>query len=237
MTAITSGAGRMPAGLATTRAGLHQVAEHILAAALHAETGEITLIPSPGGFRTPPFGTDRRFLAVNGAELVVGSTGNSRRTALTTLRAVAEFAGITPGPPAEVYRPATPLDLDEPLTIDPAAARVLADWYQLGQQALRGFAAEITEDQPTAAVLWPEHFDLGITAGPINYGVSPGDTQVADPYLYVGPHDGPPSGDPAFWNAPFGAVRTIDQIGAAADAAAFFRDGRAKVLARAAAIP
>ena len=231
MTVTTSGAGRLPGRLAATRAGLHQVAEHILAAALHAETGEIALMPSPGGFRTPPFGGDGRFLAVEGTELVVGGTGRSRRTALTTLRAAAEFAGISPGAPAGVYRPATSLDLDEPLTIDPAAARMLADWYQLGEQALRGFAAEIPGDQPTAPVLWPEHFDLGITAGAINYGASPGDAQVADPYLYVGPHGGPPPGEPAFWNAPFGAVRAIDQIGAAADAVAFFRDGRARVLA------
>jgi hypothetical protein len=235
MTDFTSGAGRMPVRLAATRTGLHQVAEHILAAALHAETGEIALMPSPGGFRTPPFGAGRMFLAVDGTELVVGGVGGSRRTVLTTLRAAADFAGITPGAPAEVYRPATPLNLDGPLTIDPAAARVLADWYQLGEQALRGFAAEIAGDQPTAAVLWPEHFDLGITAGTINYGASPGDAQVADPYLYVGPHDGPPSGDPAFWNVAFGAVRTIDQVGAGADAVAFFRDGRARVLARAAA--
>jgi hypothetical protein len=233
MTVITSGAGRLPARLAATRAGLHQLAEHILAAALHMETGEIALLPSPGGFRTPPFGRDRKFLAVDGTELVAGDAGGSRRTALTTLRAAAEFAGITPGAPAEVYRPATPLDPDEPLTIDPAAARVLADWYQLGEQALRGFSAGIPGDQPTAAVLWPEHFDLGITAGAINYGVSPGDAHVADPYLYVGPHDGPPPGDPAFWNAPFGAVRTIHQTGTAADAAAFFRDGRARALAAA----
>jgi len=237
MAVTTSGAGRLPARLAATRAGLHQVAEHILAAALHAETGEIALMPSPGGFRTPPFGEDGRFLAVEGTELVVGGTESSRRTALTTLRAAAEFAGIRPGAPAGVYRPATSLDLDEPLTIDPAAARVLADWYQLGEQALRGFAAEIPGDQPTAAVLWPEHFDLGITAGAINYGASPGDAEVADPYLYVGPHDGPPPGEPAFWNAPFGAVRAIDQIGAAADAVAFFRDGRARVLAHVTATP
>jgi hypothetical protein len=237
MTVITSASGAMPARLAATRTGLHQVAEHILAAALYAATGEIALMPSPGGFRTPPFGQDRWFLAVDCAELVASGVGSSRRTALTTLRAAAEFAGVTPGAPAEVYRPATPLALDEPLIIDPVAVRVLADWYQLGEQALRDFAADIPDDQPTAAVLWPEHFDLGITAGPINYGVSPGDTQVADPYAYVGPHDGPPPGDPAFWNAPFGAVRTIDQIGAAADAVAFFRDGRARVLARASATP
>src|SRR5215470_19425093 len=154
MIAFTSGAGRLPARLGATRAGLHQVAEHILAAALHAETGEIALMPFPGGFRTPSFGEDARFLAVDGAELVVGSRGNSRRTALTTLRAAAEFAGITPGAPAGVYRPATPLDLDAPLAIDPGAARLLAEWYQLGEQALRRFAAEIPGDQPTAAVLW-----------------------------------------------------------------------------------
>jgi len=142
MTAFTRGAGRLPAKLAATRTGLHQVAEHILTSALHAATGEIALMPSPGGFRTPPFGRDGRFLAVDGTELVV--------------------------------------------------------------------------------------------AGTANYDVSPGDAQVADPYLYVGPHDGPPPGDPAFWNAPFGAARTIHQIGAAADAAAFFRDGRGRVLARAA---
>ena len=234
MTAFVKGAGRLPAKLAVTRTGLHQVAEHILTAALDAETGEIALMPSPGGFRTPPFGTDGRFLAVDGTELVAGGAEGFRRTALTTLRAAAGFAGITPGAPAEVYQPVTPLDLDEPLMIDPAAARVLADWYQLGARALRGFAAEIPADQPSAAVLWPEHFDLGITAGTINYGASPGDSDLPDPYVYVGPHDGPPPGDPAFWNAPFGAVRTIQQIGAAADAAAFFRDGRERVLARAA---
>jgi hypothetical protein len=37
----------------------------------------------------------------------------------------AEFAGVTPGAPARVYRPATPLDPDEPLMIDPRAARLL----------------------------------------------------------------------------------------------------------------
>ena len=51
----------------------------------------------------------------------------------------------------------------------------------------------------------------------------------------MGPHAGPPPGDPAFWNAPFGAARTFSQIGTVAEAAAFFRDGRARALAAAAA--
>jgi len=233
MTALTGSAGCASDDLAATRDGWHRVAEHVLAAALYAASGEIGLVPAPGGFRTPPFGADGRFLAVDGAELVAGV----RRAPLTTIRAAAEFAGVTPGAPARVYRPATPLDLDEPLMIDPRAARLLAEWYQLGAQALGRFAAEAPGDRPSAAVLWPEHFDIGITAAAINYGASPGDDHIADPYLYVGPHDGPPPGDPAFWNTPFGAARTFRQIGTVAEAAAFFRDGRARALAAAAATP
>jgi hypothetical protein len=226
-----------PAHLAATRAGLHRVAEHVLASALYTAIGEIALVPSPGGFRTPPFGADGRFLAVDGAELVVGGAGGIRRTALTTVRAAADFAGVTPGAPANVYKPATTLSLDEPLMIEQDAARLLAKWYSLGAQAMSRFAAEIPGDEPSAAWLWPEHFDLGITAGAINYGASPGDDHITIPYVYVGPHNGPPPGDPAFWNAPFGAARTIHQIGTAEEAAAFFRDGRARVLAQATASP
>jgi hypothetical protein len=236
MTDMTDGPG-LPAQLAATREGWHRIAEHILAAALHAESGKIALSVSPGGFRTPPFGADGRFLAVDGTELVVSGRNGRRRVVLTTLRAAAEFTGITPGAPAQVYPAATPLDLDEPLMIDPDAARVLADWYALGTEALSRFVAEVPEDDPSPAVLWPEHFDVGVTAGAVNYGASPGDGHVPDPYVYVGPQGGPPPGNPEFWNAPFGAARTIHQIGTVPDAVAFFREGRARLLARAAASP
>ena len=121
------------ARLAVTRAGWHRVAEHILASALYRATGKIGLVSSPGGFRTPSFGTDARFLAVDGTELVVGGAGGTKRTPLTTVRAAAEFAGITPGAPAGVYEPATPLDLDAPLMIEPEAARLLADVVRPGR--------------------------------------------------------------------------------------------------------
>jgi hypothetical protein len=235
MTALIGSADCASACLAATRAGRHRVAEH-MPAALCRVTGQIGLVPAPAGFRTPSFGTDARFLAV-GTELVVGGAAGTRRTPVITVRAAAEFAGIAPGVPAGVYEPATPLDLDAPLMIEPGAARLLADWYGPGAQALSRFEAEIPGDQPGPAVLWPEHFDVGMTAAGINYGASPGDDHVADPYLYVGPHDGPPPGDPAFWNAPFGAARTFRQVGTVAEAAAFFRDGRARVLAHAATTP
>ena len=236
MTAFTGSTDCSPARLAVTRAGLHRVAEHVLAAARYAETGRIGLMPSPGGFRTPPFGTEGKFLAVDGTEFVVGGAAGTRRTALTTIRAAAEFAGVTPGAPAQVYKPATPVNLDEPLMIDLDAARLLAGWYRLGAQAMSRLAAEIPGDQPGAVVLWPEHFDVGMTAAAISYGASPGDDQIPEPYLYVGPHDGPPPGDPAFWNAPFGAARTFRQIGTVAEAAAFFRDARDRTRAAATSI-
>ena len=111
---------------------------------------------------------------------------------------------------------------------DCSPARLLAQWHQLGAGAMGLLAAEIAGDEPGAVVLWPEHFDVGMTAAAINYGASPGDDQVNEPYLYVSPHGGPPTGDPAFWNAPFGAARTFRQVGTVAEAAAFFRDGRAR---------
>ena len=52
MTAMI-GSADCPPALAATRDGLHRVAEHLLAAARYAASGEIGLIPASGGFRTP----------------------------------------------------------------------------------------------------------------------------------------------------------------------------------------
>ena len=41
--------------------------------------------------------------------------------------------------------------------------------------------------------------------------------------MYVGPHEPPTSGE--FWNAPFGAYRTWDDVRDAAAALAFLRSG------------
>ena len=64
MTALIGSADCPPALLAATRDSLHRVAEHVLAAAWYGASGEIGLAPSPGGFRTPSFGPDGRYLAV-----------------------------------------------------------------------------------------------------------------------------------------------------------------------------
>lgn len=47
------------------------------------------------------------------------------------------------------------------------------------------------------------------------------------PYLYVGPHGGPPAGD-EFWNADFGAARAADEVHSVDEAVAFFESGRVR---------
>jgi len=217
----------LPEQFTETRESLHILAEHVLAAARYHAMGRIGLQVVPGGFATPPFGDDQRTIGVEGTELVLRTGGQERRAPITTLRAAGEFAGVEPGAPSDVYKPATPCDLDAPLLVDPDAARRLADWYALGDAALRRLRLEIADDQPSDVTLWPEHFDVGIRAGEVNYGVSPGDAQVSEPYLYVGPTglDLAATGD-SFWNQPFGAAVTWEDVRSVEDAVEFFRQGR-----------
>lgn len=215
--------------LPATREALHQLAEHVLAAARYAATGDIGLVPAPGGFATPPFGAESTVLAVDLDELVVTRAGQQRRSRIHTLAQAAVFVGIQPGAAEEVYRPATPLEPDAPLRIDREAARLLADWYQLGAHALAAFGTAVPDDEPTPSTLWPEHFDLAIVAARVNYGFSPGDAQIGEPYLYVGPFDGPPPGGDEFWNASFGAVLGHREVASIEAAVAFFHAGRDRI--------
>lgn len=209
--------------LAATRDALHQVAEHVLAAAQYAELGTIRLRIVAGGFATIDTQPGNRRLAVINGQVVVTDDAGVRSAPLTTVRAAADFVGITAGLAPTAYRPATTLAPDAPLAIDPDSVVVLSNWYRLADEALRRFAAEVGAP-PLEPVLWPEHFDVGITIDTVNYGASPGDSEIADPYVYVGPHGGPPRRD-TFWNAAFGAARTIDEIKGSDDAVAFFRTG------------
>ena len=216
-----------PTTLSVTRLSLHRLAEHILAAALYQQTGRIGLCASPGGIATPAFGPDSRVIAVDLDSLVVRSANGDHRQPVSTLRAAGEFVGITPGGPSSVYSLATPCEPDAPLTLDQSAMQVLASWYALGNSALDRLAEALADESPSEASLWPEHFDLAISAGGFNYGFSPGDDFSASPYAYVGPPDPPPSG--TFWNAPFGAFRTIDAIASVDDAVAFLLEGEQRL--------
>ncbi len=238
MTSMADPSRPAPTELVTTRLALQAVAEHVLSAARHAATGHIGLRATPGGFGTGPFdqpdGGDRRLL-VDGAELVVidrdaeGNTAREGREPLTTLRAAGAFVGIEPGAPVDVYTPATALDLDAPLGVDPQAAARLAAWFMLAHESLNRcgerWNAESADADAAVATLWPEHFDVAISVGEINFGGSPGDADHPEPYLYVGPWSPPPR-DGEFWNEEWGASTPAAAIHSVDDATAFFTVGR-----------
>jgi len=208
----------------TTLESLHALAEHVVAAALYAETGRIGLRVGPGGFSTPPFADDRRTVGVDHVDLVVASAEGTRRAHLSTLGAAAQLAGVAPGAPASVYTPATVCDPDAPLDIDPVSARAVAQWHALGDDALRRWAAVLDPAAPAHSTLWPEHFDVAIEVDGVTYGASPGDDDIAEPYLYVGTPADRRSSD-RFWNAPFGAACSWEAISDAPDALRFFQSG------------
>jgi len=218
------------AALPPTVPALHALAEHVLGAGLYAATAKIGLRAASGGFATPDGATE----ALGGRWIVVGDElrieapdASSTAVPITTLRAAGEFVGIVPGMPDAAYTPVTPLDLDAPLAVDAEVALMVGDWLALGQEALTRLAAVHPDDGPTTIQLWPEHFDLGSTLSEINFGFSPGDEALPEPYAYVGPW-APKEG--AFWNQPFGAARTKSQLTTVDDVLAFFEEGRSLAL-------
>jgi hypothetical protein len=187
----------LPPGFATTREALHRVGEDLIKVAREHSTGEWTLMPTPGGFGTPVFGEDTQ-LRVDGDELVVRIRGDETRARITSLAAAAV--------PAKELLPLSFEPSDAPLEVDAHASRILGDWYAFGATLLARLAGEMEEgDAPTQPTLWPEHFDIAIEAGPedlgrrANYGLSPGDENHDEPYLYVGPWTANPTGP--LWNA------------------------------------
>ena len=203
-----------------TRAGLHQLAVHVLARRRSAVTGRFGLRPSPGGLTTPAFGgpDGLEVVRTSGRFLVLERGDDVTVRPITTLAAAADLVGVDLGAELSVGTDTPPLaPVDEPLTIDDADARMLAAWWAFGRTVIdEVLATDPVPDEPTTPQVWPEHFDLGCTVGRgdarLNLGASPGDGYEPTPYLYVGPWSAARPGAPAYWNAPFGAILTHAQI-------------------------
>ncbi len=165
----------LPPTFAETRIALHKVAEAVVAPARKPEN-EISLRYTHGGFGTPFFeqdGLDCQ-VRIEHAELI-----RQRGTEETS----------------------EPLPAD----VDPAAAQVLGDVYGFGCSVLEQLRADEPDGDPSLVRIWPEHFDIAIELGSesrgtrMAIGVSPGDEDHPEPYLYVAPWTAEISGE--LWNA------------------------------------
>lgn len=197
--------------LTTTRRSLHGIAELLLAGPQHRATGEIALRVTTDGFATA-FEPDLRF---DGRAVVAGE----RRIEVAGLSYadIAAALGVVAREPVDLYGDGSGVRPDETVVLDQAAVATITAAFTAGDEAFRRFAPG---EEP---ILWPEHFDAGITVGEVNYGLAPGDDHVPEPYAYVGPHV-QRSGE--FWNMPFGAARTVRELGDATAIVAFFETGR-----------
>jgi hypothetical protein len=201
--------------LERTRLALHGVAELVLAGPQYAANNTVRLRVTPGGFGT----VTTPDLRVDGLELVTPTT---RHRLVGTFAELARGAGVEARPLRDVYSGGPDIGVDDPVDIDPEAASLLLRAWADGDAALRTFAPDV---EP---VLWPEHFDVAITVAEVNYGVSPGDVHVAEPYAYVGPWN-PRVG--SFWNTGFGAARPLSDLAAPDALPAFFEEGARRALA------
>ena len=202
--------------LAPSRRSWHGVAELLLAGPQYRQSQTIRLRITPGGFAT----VAEPDLRVEGTTLVI----EGERVALAghTCAGLSVLTGAPAGGPTDLYRDGSGVDPDEALHFDDDAIAVLAGALELGDTALRTLAPDQTP------VLWPEHFDVGINVGEVNYGISPGDGYLDEPYAYVGPRQHQQG---TFWNAPFGAARPIAQLSDVDAVVAFLAEARDRAAA------
>ena len=207
--------------LAVTRRSLHGVAELVLAGPQYRATGKLRLGVVSGGFATI---LDPR-LRVDGGQ-VAGATGAAVAIDGRTPRALGAELGVAAGRPEGAYEGGSGVDPGETLSLDADQAGVILGALALGHEALVAFAPAETP------VLWPEHFDVAVAADQVTYGVAAGDDLHPLPYAYVAPFDVTAHRGP-FFNAPFGALRSLDPTAdvdaLAAQIADFLAEGRGRL--------
>jgi hypothetical protein len=197
--------------MTTSRRSWHGVAELLLAGPQFRQSQTIRLRITPGGFAT----TKEPDLRVEGTTLVI----EGERVALPghTCAGLSMLTGAPAGGPADLYKDGSGVDPEEALHFDDQAIALLGAAFELGDASLRAFAPDQTP------VLWPEHFDVGISVNEVGYGISAGDGYFGEPYAYVAPWQ---RREGAFWNAPFGAARPIAELSDVDALVAFLAEGR-----------
>jgi hypothetical protein len=218
--------GPVPNGLVETRLALHRLAEQVISPARAHSNGKIALRYTRAGFGTPFFGDDVQ-IRVAGTELIVDERGVERRALITTLEDAARHIGADLLP-SDVRLDAAVLE------VDAAASAFLGEWYGFAASVLEELRAQAgTDADPSRVQLWPEHFDMALELGRESasaraaYGLSPGDEDHSEPYLYVGPWVAPPAGElwqaTGFAGAEMSYRELLDEQDQRGAALAFFR--------------
>lgn len=227
--------GPVPSDYAASRADFHKLAYSVVAAARHESNGKFGLRFTAGGFGTPFFGNDRQVRMV-GNVLVDQHNGEVRTHNPTSLNDAAAFLGVEVSTVAAEGDVPELGDRDRVLQLDADTGKFLGNWYAFSVSVLEELRAETAaEANPSRVQLWPGHFDPAVEIGDqdkghrASIGASPGDHNVDEPYLYVGPWGA--IGDDDYWNAESfnGAVLPYAELMAADDqhatALAFYRKG------------
>ncbi len=216
----------LPADYLQTRVSLQRVATHVLARARYLVTGRFGLRITWDGFGTPMFGPWSEVLRISGDLLIheeqhqEGAVTRTLSMAERSLEELAAFAGVDLTAPFSAGTEAPALGATStPLTFSLGSAEALLGWFRLGADGFDRVLSRLTA--PSVLQLWPEHFDVGFDAatptGRVNFGASAGDASHPEPYLYIGPWSQERPGDPALWNAPFGARLGRAALSEAAD--------------------
>jgi hypothetical protein len=193
----------------STRRSLHGLAELLLAGPQYEQSKDIRLRATDGGFGT----VAEPDVRIDGVGIVVSGV---RHPLEGTVADVAARAGLTPRSLSDVYADGAGVRPEDVVSVETDAAAEIASAFSRGDAALRALSSD------EVPVLWPEHFDIGISLGEVNYGVSPGDSHIPEPYAYVGPWT---SRSGSFWNMPFGATRLMRGLPDVDAVEAFFREG------------
>jgi hypothetical protein len=198
--------GPLPDDFQFARDQLHQLAFFAMAPARYAVEERMGLRATPGGFGTPEYsGIVSR---IEGNVLVKEVGGSITMEPITTIRAAAEFFGVSYDVDwyTEFRDPLPPMDPDRPLRVEETPARALGEWFAFGFDILERLRGEGGDaDDVSEVQLWPEHFDSAIEMGNeskgarASYGASPGDRGHLEPYLYVSAW-GEIDRDNPFWN-------------------------------------
>ena len=196
--------------LTHTRTALHGTAELLLAGPQYAESGTIRLRVVPGGIAT----VAAPDLRLEGVELV-GAHG--RHPLRGRYAEIAAAIGVTPRMLDDVYSGRA--DVHRRRSRSTPTRRPCA----LSSTRSPSATPPCARSPPTRSrCCGPSTSTSRSRSTEVNYGVSPGDAHLSEPYAYVGPWT-PRTG--AFWNQSFGAALPLSALGGADAVADFFREG------------